>query len=228
MSGSHLATRAMPPAAQITSPSSGATYTRGQLVVASFGCLEGADRPGLASCTGTVPNDMPIDTATLGPHTFTVTVISSDGQRATRTVTYTVIEPSEHITVSHVKAHADGTISFQAGVRSPGKLDVLETAWYDTRTHGASGRQSAWHRVASGRAHAVPARAGVLSLRVSFTAEGKRLVRHRRHAVLLRLWVTYTPNGGTPRSVSFYGLHLGRGCPDAASSGKRTNTNCAP
>jgi hypothetical protein len=39
-------------------------------------------------------------------------------------------------------------------------------------------------------------------------ARGSLLVRHHTYHVVLRLWVTYTPAGGTQRSVGFYGLHL--------------------
>jgi hypothetical protein len=40
--------------AQISSPASGVRFTRGQMVNASYGCLEGSHGPGIASCTGTV------------------------------------------------------------------------------------------------------------------------------------------------------------------------------
>jgi 6-phosphogluconolactonase (cycloisomerase 2 family) len=197
------------PSAQITSPRTGATYTLGQLVNASFGCVEGAGGPGLASCAGTAPSDTPIDTTTTGPHTFTATATSSDGQNATSTATYTVIKPSNQITVSHIKTDADGTISLQARVPAQGTLDVLETAWYDPSAQRAPARQGAAHRFASGRANAVATGAGVLHLRVGLNAEGKRLVHHGRHAVALKLWVTYIPTAGRQRTVGFNDLQLG-------------------
>jgi hypothetical protein len=136
------------------------------------------------------------------------------------------IEASSQITVSHVEAQADGTISFQVKVPGPGALDLLETAWDDNLAHTASVLQPAAHRFAAGRAHADATHAGVLDLRVSDNAQGERLVQHHRYAVTLRLWVTYTPNRGSQTSVGFYGLHLGRGCPDATSSGGHTKTDC--
>jgi 6-phosphogluconolactonase (cycloisomerase 2 family) len=196
------------PSVQITSPSNGAKYTVGQLVNATFGCTEGAGGPGLASCAGDVPSGAEINTATPGPQTFTVTGTSSDGQHATSTADYTVIEPSNRITVSHIKTDTEGTISFQARVPTEGTLDVLETAWYATRARRASVLQPA-HRFASGHANAVATAAGVLHLSVGFSAEGRRLVRRRGHAVVLKLWVTYTPNGGNPRTVGFDGLRPG-------------------
>ncbi len=69
----------------------GATYTQAQVVNASYSCTEGAGGPGLASCTGPVPNGSPIDTSTLGPHTFTVTATSQDGLTGTATTNYTVV-----------------------------------------------------------------------------------------------------------------------------------------
>jgi hypothetical protein len=95
----------------------------------------------------------------------------------------------------------------QARVPGPGTLDVLETAWYDARAR-PSALDGAAHRFASARAHAVATGAGVLHLRAGFSAEGKRLVHHRGHAVVLKLWVTYTPTAGNPRTVGFNDLHL--------------------
>jgi hypothetical protein len=129
--------------------------------------------------------------------------------------------------VSHIKAHANGTISFQAKVPGPGRIDVLDTAWDDNLAQTASVLQPAAHRFATGRAHADATHAGVLNLHVSVNAQGKRLIQHHSYPVLLRLWVSYTPTGGTQSDMGFYGLHLGGGCPIAASNGKRTKTDCA-
>ncbi len=89
-------TVAAPPSVQITSPAAGASYRRGQVVDASFGCREGAGGPGLASCldqSGRAAGTR-IDTATIGAHTFTVTARSRDGLSASRTVSYTVRSPA--------------------------------------------------------------------------------------------------------------------------------------
>jgi hypothetical protein len=137
------------------------------------------------------------------------------------------IEASNQIVVSHVKAQRDGTISFQAKVPGPGTVDMLETAWDDNLARAASVLQPAARRFATGRAHADATTAGVLHLQVSVNAQGEQLIRHHRYAVVLRLWVTYTPTGGSQTSVGFYGLHLRSRCPDATSSGERTKTNCA-
>ena len=50
---------------------------------------------------------------------------------------------------------------------------------------------------------------GARALRVAPNRDGRCLVARHTYAVKLRLWVTYTPTGGTPFSVGLYGLHLG-------------------
>lgn len=38
---------------------------------------------------------------------------------------------------------------------------------------------------------------------------GRRLLAHHRYRIVFRLWVTFTPSGGKPRSLDAYGVHLG-------------------
>jgi hypothetical protein len=86
------ATGCPPPTATITTPANGATYTLGQTVNAAYTCAATAPAT-VAGCDGDVPAGQPIDTGTLGSHTFTVTATSSDGITATATSTYTVNPP---------------------------------------------------------------------------------------------------------------------------------------
>lgn len=66
------------------SPTDGATYALGQVVDASYTC-----QPIYGGCSGaTVPNGQPIDTSTVGVHSFEVSAFN-----ATSTVHYTVVEP---------------------------------------------------------------------------------------------------------------------------------------
>jgi hypothetical protein len=199
-----------PPSVVIGNPVSGARFTRTAPVRASYSCQDGAGGPGIISCTGTVANGDPLDTATAGRHTLTVTATSSDGQVTTSTVTYTVRLPDNHFTVSHIKIQADGTITFQARVPGSGTIDVLETAWNDNLVHTAVMLHAAARRFPSGRAHTNATHTGVVNLKVGLNATGKRLVHHHTYPVTLRLWVSYTPTGGVYRSIGFYGLHLPR------------------
>ncbi len=79
------------PTVTISSPAEGATFTKGQTVAASYSCQDETGGSGLASCTGTVANGDPINTATVGDHTFTVTATDNAGNFATVTHTYRVV-----------------------------------------------------------------------------------------------------------------------------------------
>lgn len=89
---------AQPPTVTITTPPEGATYTQGEIVNANYSCAEGAGGPGLKAapngCVGTVPAGSAIDTSATGPHTFTVTANSQDGQSTARSTHYSVTTSS--------------------------------------------------------------------------------------------------------------------------------------
>jgi PKD domain-containing protein len=76
-----------PPSAQITAPGNGKSYALRESVPTSFSCSEGTGGPGLASCKDSNGANAPtgkLDTSTYGQHTYTVTAVSSDGQKAPR------------------------------------------------------------------------------------------------------------------------------------------------
>jgi hypothetical protein len=60
---------------------------------------------GASKCTGPVATGAPIDTQTLGPHTFTVTATNPDGARSTQTINYTVIPAAPILTNTHESAN---------------------------------------------------------------------------------------------------------------------------
>ncbi|MFD7837191.1 IPT/TIG domain-containing protein [Streptomyces sp. NPDC059761] len=64
------------------------TYLYRQSVTASYSCTDATS--GVASCVGTVPNGSPVDTSTLGSHTFTVNAKDVATNPATKSVNYTV------------------------------------------------------------------------------------------------------------------------------------------
>ena len=116
----------------------------------------------------------------------------------------------DHFTVSHLRAHRDGKITFAVKLPGSGTVDVLETAWNDNLAHAAIRLAPAPRRFVFARAHKSARRATTLHLQVRPNMRGKQLVRDHTYPVTLRMWVTYTRTGGAPRSIGFPGLHLPR------------------
>jgi hypothetical protein len=79
-----------PPTISIASPQNGASYTQGQAVAASYACNAPAGAT-ITACTGPVASGAPIDTSTLGQHSFTGSATDSDGVTASQTVTYNIV-----------------------------------------------------------------------------------------------------------------------------------------
>lgn len=82
------------PIITLTSPAEGAMFTVGQVVNANYSC---ADDRELAACVGTAASGSPIDTASVGPKTFTVTATDATGNTTVRTVSYTVATPADTV-----------------------------------------------------------------------------------------------------------------------------------
>jgi len=111
-STAHIAaTASQPPSASLTTPADGATYSRGEVVRASYSCSPGGDggtlKPDVAGCSAPVANGAPIDTATAGAHTFEVIATDTDGQVATAFSHYTILQPPPHTTITF--GPADGS-----------------------------------------------------------------------------------------------------------------------
>jgi hypothetical protein len=193
------------PSVSIRSPADHAAYRLDEAVAANYRCQEGQAGPGVSSCTGTVPSDQPLETSTLGKHTFTVTAVSRDGQRSTETITYRVLPPDNHFTVQRVLPEGQGVFKVRLSAAGPGILDVLESASKHLLAGTASAIKPADGRFAVARKHLVLSEGGL----VEFTIQPNAKVRQRlagRRLANVRLWVSYTPTGGTERTLGIYGL----------------------
>jgi hypothetical protein len=185
-------------------------------VLARFSCAEGTGGPGLGSCVGTAKNGSPIDTSMPGTHTFTVEATSSDRQATTQSVRYTVAKPSNRfVKRPHLAPRSGGRFIVTVKIPHPGRVDILVTAWKNSFAVAAGLPtprpvllQPGMGRFVFARAHAIAARATTLRILVRPNARGRRLVAHHRRGTTLRLWISYTPAGGHPGKIGYYGLHL--------------------
>jgi hypothetical protein len=199
-----------PPVVSIAAPLLRARYTRGQRVKTAYSCSDGPGGPGLASCTAAVADGGRLNTRTTGSHELTVTATSKDGLTASQTSTYRVVLPNNHFTVSRIHPMANGKLGFSVQLPGAGRIDVLETAWNDNLAQAAFMLQPAKRRFVYARVHRTAGHGGTVKMKLGLNPRGRRLVAHHRYRVTLRLWVSYTPIDGVPRSVGFYGLHLRR------------------
>lgn len=81
------------PTVAIASPADGQNFQLGQSIATSFTCADGANGPGITSCLDSHGAAAPagrLDTSSYGQHTYAVSAVSRDGQRTTRSVSYTV------------------------------------------------------------------------------------------------------------------------------------------
>jgi hypothetical protein len=253
-------TVAGPPAATLTTPADGATFTQAQHVLAAFSCQDDPAGPGLSTCVGSVANGAPVDTATVGTHTFTVTATSGDGASVRVTHTYAVsaapanngnggntgngsgngngngnnagapnsgtcASDAQHkgvtgtggtgknqFRLSELKINCSGIVGFGIRVPRQGDVGVLVTASqhleepHTTRASTATAQQPAVGRFTFARAQVKVGKAGAAHITIKPTTRGLDLVAHHRLPVRVRVWVVFTPKGGTPSRHGFIGL----------------------
>jgi hypothetical protein len=70
------------PTITLNTPADNAAYTKNQAVNADYSCDDEAGGSGLASCVGDVPSGAPINTSTVGQHSFTVDAADNAGNTA--------------------------------------------------------------------------------------------------------------------------------------------------
>lgn len=113
VSGTGVAPDTTAPTISIAAPVDASEVARGQVVPAEYACADEEGGSGLESCTGPVAAGEPIDTATLGDKTFTVSARDNRGNESTESVDYRVIDrtpptidlstPAEGAIVTHAK-----------------------------------------------------------------------------------------------------------------------------
>ena len=81
-----------PPTVDLRTPAEGAVYAQGETVAADFHCADDAGGSGIASCTADAGDGEPIDTSTLGAHTFTVVAVDGQGNRTEVSHSYSVVD----------------------------------------------------------------------------------------------------------------------------------------
>jgi lysophospholipase L1-like esterase len=111
------------PSIELNTPSSGAVFTLGQPVVASYSCADDEGGSGLATCTGTVADGAPIDTASVGWKTFTVTATDNQGNTSSTTAQYQVVYGWSGVLQP---VNRDGSSVFKGGSTVPVKFQLRD------------------------------------------------------------------------------------------------------
>jgi hypothetical protein len=117
--------------------------------------------------------------------------------------------PTNHV-VPRPKPEPERGGGFTIPVKVPGRgrVDVLITAWNSNLAHTVKLLNPAPGRFVFARAHGIATHQGTLTIVIHPNHRGQQLVAHHRYRITLRLWVTYTPKGGRPHKLGYYGLHL--------------------
>jgi autotransporter-associated beta strand protein len=147
-------------------------------------------------------------------YTFTVTATDAAGPGPASGPSNAVIPSatvtarSNHFTIAHLRVGNGGVVSFTATLPAGGTLHVLETASNSARTAAAG-------QPVVGPGHFIFASldlrihvTGAIKVNVRPNALAARIAHHHKHPVSINVSITYTPTGGTPRTVTRSGLQL--------------------
>jgi Big-like domain-containing protein len=189
------------PPVRITAPAQGGAYRLGQVVTARYSCLATTSGPALKSCVGTVRAGRPINTRTLGTHTFSVSATNDAGTSTTETVSYSVIPTSNRFTVTGVRAGRSGAARLRLALPGPGSVKVAAIAW--NLAPGGSRRH-----VVYGFVRAQARRGGPMTITVTPNASGRALLRVRGVRPAVSLVVSYAPTGAKGRVVHLKPMRL--------------------
>jgi hypothetical protein len=131
------------PTISLTSPPEGAVYGLNQVVNAAYSCQDEAGGSGLASCVGNVASGAPINTATVGGKTFTVTATDVAGNSSAALASYTVAYAAPGTCFHGLPGHqilfpiaTNGSSSFVKGLPVPARFRVCDAAGQSVSTPG--------------------------------------------------------------------------------------------
>lgn len=130
------------PTVAVVAPSNGATYQQGQATAANYTCTTVNNTPNAtgpyltqSSCSamdtpgGSVAQGAQFDTATLGTHTFTATVVDSGLDTVTSTVTYNVVGSTD-LAIANLGPSSTSTgkkVTYVIGVGDLGGATAVNT-----------------------------------------------------------------------------------------------------
>ncbi|MGZ4139916.1 MAG: PxKF domain-containing protein [Actinomycetota bacterium] len=112
------------PSVTLAVPADGATFVLDSQANASFSCGDTADGSGVAACAGTVADGSPLDTGSVGTHSFTVTATDLAGRSTVVTHTYSVVYAFEQPATPGGKTTARASSSIPVWFSLDGITDV--------------------------------------------------------------------------------------------------------
>jgi DNA-binding beta-propeller fold protein YncE len=196
---------ASPPSISITTPANGATYAQGQVVAASYSCTDPDGASDVASCSGPVASGAPIDTSTTGSHSFTVNAADKAGNKASKTVTYTVTPPPPHVSLKSKRFNGKAVLvklaCASSGSTCKGKVTLRYTHTVVTVRHGKTHRHKVTVVLGSVKYTLSPGQSK--TVRVPLNRAGKRLLE-QLHKLATKDIVTLAQlNGHTTTAIRF-------------------------